>query len=460
MRKRSGRPPPHVPIILRVLKVEKRWPDPISPDGLYGLAGEIVNVIAPHTEADPAALLGQFLVAFGNAVGRGPHFRAGADRHHLNLFAVLVGESSRGRKGSSWSQITEILKHVDEGWFNDRVTSGLASGEGLIWAVHDPIEKQEPIRGKDKIVTGYQTVIEDCGVEDKRLMVVEPEFAKVLQVCQRDSNILSATIRQAWDSGSLRSMTKGSPTKATGAHISAIGHITRDELLKCLTSTEAGNGFANRFLWIGVRRSKLLPDGGALHTVNLQPIMKRLADALRFARTAGELTRDDDARDLWHDVYGALTDERMGLFGAVTSRAEAQTLRLSCLFAVLDQSGKVCERHLRAALEVWRYCEDSAQFIFGEQMGDATADTLLNALKAAPGGLSRQEINEGVFGRNKSAAEITRALNLLSEKGLAYKKQEKQENSLAGRPAERWFRLDKVPGGGHNGLIPMWPGCD
>ncbi len=36
----------------------------------YGIAGEIVKTIEPHTEADPAALLIQIIVAFGVLVGR------------------------------------------------------------------------------------------------------------------------------------------------------------------------------------------------------------------------------------------------------------------------------------------------------------------------------------------------------------------------------------------------------
>ncbi|MEW6229964.1 MAG: hypothetical protein AB1700_18055, partial [Bacillota bacterium] len=72
------------------------WPDPPVPEAFYGLAGDIVRTIEPHTEADPVALLVQFLVAFGNAVGRGPHFVAEADRHGLNLFACLVGATAKG----------------------------------------------------------------------------------------------------------------------------------------------------------------------------------------------------------------------------------------------------------------------------------------------------------------------------------------------------------------------------
>lgn len=68
-------------------------------------------------------------------------------------------------------------------------------------------------------------------------------------------------------------MVKTAPAKATGAHISLIGHITRDELRRLLTQTESANGFANRFCWLAVKRSKCLPDGGAIHTVNFDDVV-------------------------------------------------------------------------------------------------------------------------------------------------------------------------------------------
>ena len=70
----------------------------------------------------------------------------------------------------------------------------------------------------------------------------------------REGNTLSAIIRQAWDSGNLHPLTKNSPIRATDAHISIIGHITREELLRYLTETEQANGFANRFIWLMVYR--------------------------------------------------------------------------------------------------------------------------------------------------------------------------------------------------------------
>src|SRR5439155_15725309 len=79
---------------------EPVWPQ-CAPEAFSGLAGEIVETIAPHTESDPVAILGQLLVMVGNAIGRTPYFPVEADRHYPNLFVCLVGATSRSRKGTS-----------------------------------------------------------------------------------------------------------------------------------------------------------------------------------------------------------------------------------------------------------------------------------------------------------------------------------------------------------------------
>lgn len=225
---------------------------------LYGLAGDIVRTISPHSEADPAALLIQTLAAFGSCIGRSAYFSAEADRHYMNLFAVLVGASSKGRKGTSWGQVRRLFESIDAEWSSACIQNGLSSGEGLIWSVRDPIEKQEPIKDK-RTITGYQTVTVDFGVEDKRCFVMEPEFASVFKVMAREGNTLSAVIRQAWASGNLRVMAKNSPAQATDAHVSIIAHITKDELKRSLRETDTANGFANRFLWkVAARRRHLI----------------------------------------------------------------------------------------------------------------------------------------------------------------------------------------------------------
>ncbi|HEX2243241.1 MAG TPA: DUF3987 domain-containing protein, partial [Gammaproteobacteria bacterium] len=176
-----------------------------------------------------------------------------------------------------------------------------------------------------------------------------------------------------------------------GAHIRIIGHITVDELRWYPDRTECGNGFANRFLYLCVKRSKCLPEGGNLSDDALKPLVKRLAEAIGYARAIEEVTMDDQARTIWHAVYPELSEGLPGLLGAVTSRAEVQVIRLALLYALLDQSSVIQPTHLKAGLAVWEYAEASARYIFGSAVGDPVADDILRALRANPNGLSRTE---------------------------------------------------------------------
>jgi hypothetical protein len=410
------------------------WPE-IAPEAFHGLAGKIVHAIEPCSEADPVAILLQFLTMVGNLTGRTPYFPVEADRHFLNLFGCLVGETSKGRKGVSVGYPKRLLGTEDEAWAKSRIMSGLSSGEGLIWYVRDPIYKQ----GKDSA--------EECvdeGEPDKRLLVVEPEFARVLRVLAREGNTLSALIRHAWDDGNLQTMVSGrriAPVRATDAHVSIIGHITVDELRRNLTETETSNGFANRFLWCCVRRSKLLPEGGMYPQDILTPLAHQLKTAIIDARKTGRMQRDAAARARWAAIYEELSEGKPGLVGHVTARAEAQVLRLSCLYALLDQSPIVQVVHLEAALALWRYCEASARYIFGEALGDALADEILHMLRAtAPNGLTRTDIYNA-FGRNKKSTLIQQALaELLRHQLVTY-----ATEATAGRSIERWYARLTTP---------------
>ena len=392
-----------------------------------------MRTIEPHTEADLSALLFQFLGGFGNLIGRGPHTIADGARHGCNLFAAIVGVSSKGRKGTAWNHIRRVLEAVDPEWAANRIQGGLSSGEGLIWGVRDPIEKQEAIREKRQIV-GYQTVVEDPGISDKRLLIVESELAATLRVMSRDGNTLSTTIRQAWDTGDLRVLTKNSPAQATGAHVSIIGHVTRDELLRFLTSIDTANGFANRFLWICSRRSKSLPEGGDIQSVDFVPLNRRLAELASLAHNAGEFQRDEGARKIWREVYGALSESKPGLMGSVTARSEPQVLRLSLVYALLDGARAISEQHMLAALAAWDYAEASAKFIFGDSLGYPEADRILTALRTDSQGLTRTQIRD-LFGRNQSEPVIEGALTALEERGLA----RRDAMETGGRPTERWI---------------------
>jgi hypothetical protein len=173
-------PPCHAtaPAVVAATRADPPWPKPLATEAFHGLAGEIVRELEPATEADPAALLLQLLVGFGNVIGRAAHFRVESDCHFTNECLVLVGKSSKSRKGTSYGRIRDLLSAADADWVRDREQTGLSSAEGLIWAVRDPIMKMERI--KDQGQVRYEQVEADPGVTDKRLFVVEPEYANVL----------------------------------------------------------------------------------------------------------------------------------------------------------------------------------------------------------------------------------------------------------------------------------------
>ncbi|MDA1270671.1 MAG: bifunctional DNA primase/polymerase [Chloroflexi bacterium] len=413
---------------------KQQWPSPVDRAAYHGLTGELVDAIAPHTEADPVSILLTHLVYFGNAAGRGYHAKADAARHGTNLNVVIVGETSNSRKGSSREQIHRVYQEVDPDWADACIKGGMSSGEGLIWNVRDPIEKTEAIKENNKFTGGYQTHIIDQGLVDKRLLAYEPEYAQVLRVMSRETNTLSTQVRQAWDTGMLRTMTKNTPAQATGAHISILGHITKDELLRELNEIEAANGFANRFLWACANRAQYLPEGGGEAATG--HLIKPLQAALEHAKTDRLIARDPQAKIAWNDIYRALSSGKPGLFGAITARAEAQVLRLSVLYAAMDRASEIQLPHLEAAMAVWEYCEASAAYIFGDATGDPVADRILEGLRIGP--LNRTEISY-LFKRNVNATRITQALALLAQAGLARQHMEQSD----GRPIEVWAAINR-----------------
>jgi len=400
------------------------WPT-MDEAAYYGLAGDMVRTIAPHTEADQVAILIQFLTAFGNIIGNTPHYLVESDRHSANLFVVLVGASSKGRKGTAAGRVRAIAKFADETWATEQIANGLSSGEGLINAVRNPVKKWN---AKDKV----EEVI-DPGVPDKRLMVVEPEFAGALAAMERHGNTLSPVIRNAWDGHRLQTLTKNSPLKADGAHISIVTHITEAETRARLARTDMANGFANRFQFFCVRRSQFLAHGGNLDEAELAKLGKRTREAVEFARKVGRVVMTPEASAAWEAAYRELSTERAGLLGAVVARAEAQVIRLALIYALLDQSNTIDVAHLEAAMALWAYAEESAVRIFGDSLGDPIADEIWLALRRSGGGMTRSDIH-ALFRRHRSAEQVSAALTLLLKADRA----KFETKHTGGRPVETW----------------------
>jgi hypothetical protein len=261
---------------------------------LHGPAGRIVNCLAPHTEAHPAALLLQFLAAFGNLIGPGPHCMVESTRHALNLFVILVGDSSKARKGTSWNLIANLFADVDPAWLSTHVNSARLTANGLVRALRD---QQPPT--------------------DRRLLALSEEFATVVHSLKRGNGHLSPLLRCAWDSGNLPTLDMHHQLRATGTHLSLVAHITQRELTQTFQREQVHNGFANRCLWTWVERSNCLPGDAGAPADELSAIAETLRSAVAWATARPEILfrRDQEAQQLWADCYESLSYRDPGLRG-------------------------------------------------------------------------------------------------------------------------------------------------
>jgi hypothetical protein len=382
---------------------------------LYGVLGRIIRKLQPETESHPMGNLLELMTSVGSAIGRTAHVQMESTPHFCNLFFVRVGVTGRSRKGTGKDRVAAIMGLVDPTWLQYQNTSGLGSGEAVIWAIRD--QCIGPVQNKR--TRQWNTEVIDPGVENKTLHISEGEFVGVLTVTSRKDNILSKIIRDGWDGKPLRNTVKTAPCSCLEPHLSMACDITREELLRVLSESEKFNGFANRFLWCHVYRTQELPHGG--EPIDWTIERQELQNAIKFAQGRQRVYMDRNAKLRWERMYHDLGIDEPGFVGAVTARAEPQVLRMALIFAMLDLSNCITVDHLEAANSVWQYCLASAKFIFGQTAAMSDSLTggqlkLLNFLRGDP--KTRTQIYVKCCHRNTKAGAITLDLNALKKSGL------------------------------------------
>lgn len=329
---------------------------------MYGLVGDVARAASKaNREVNEHAAALAFMTVLAAGLGRGCYLPVGDDWHHPRLFALHVGRSGRGRKGTSTKLAIRILHKLEE--LHPDVafqshTGGLSSREGLVVKIHDGFKD-----GKNDVEP----------IHDKRLWVLESEFANTLHQTRRDGNTLSAALRDAWDGISIKPATKTAPVSATKPHINVFGHITPTELLDLMKARELSNGFANRFIIIWAEQPGLDALPGFTSEEELEVLAARTAEVLRFAQADrfaepdhNRLELSVEARDRYRLVYQGELQDRSGgeRMTGLLIRCAPYLLRLAMLFALTDQSYRIELRHMDAALHWIRYWADSVRFIF------------------------------------------------------------------------------------------------
>jgi hypothetical protein len=188
-----------------------------------------------------------------------------------------------------------------------------------------------------------------------------------------------------------------------------------------------------RFLIICCRRVRLLPEGGNPDPLKRSGLPRYLSSAIHHARSVGSVRFDQHARALWRDSYPQLTQPADGLPGHLTARAEAHTIRLALIYALIDGQTRIYEQHLQAALALWDYAARSAAWTLGHSTGDPIAEQIHTALLRSPAGLTRTQIRD-LCQRNLASQRVDQALANLAATGRATR----QRTLTGGRPAELW----------------------
>ena len=387
-----------------------------DPAGLYGLVGDVAQAGSNNTEANPFAIAAAMLAYLGASVGRGPFMPIGDDWNHARLFMVHVGRSSRGRKGTAKKLIYRInnaVKALDEYLVPQVHRGGLSTREGLALMIHDGYKE-----GKNEVPA----------IEDKRLLVVESEFANILHQSKRDGNTLSAALRDAWDGTSIRPAVKTCRVWASDPHIGIIGDVTPSELRELMHARELTNGFANRFIFFWAEGDKVLPFPQYTPKDVVETLADRVAQVLRFAGADRHVDKDvmrmefsPEAASLYARLYrGELRDRSAGehITGLLDRRAPV-LLRLAMLFALTDQTTVIAVNHINAAMAWVRYWVDSVKFIFQSAVDEAGAAATTDIAQrivtylATQGQATRTELTKGCFGGHVSKAALDKALDEL-----------------------------------------------
>lgn len=411
------------------------WPT-LSPKAHPGIAGAFIELATRESEADPAAVLATFLTRFGvevsgNGVLKGPGMYLGETRHYPRLFTAIVGASSKARKGTSAHPVNALFSpeglpdNQDNPFPSPAATSSgpLSTGEGLAFCVRDA--RTEWVI--DKKTSAGSWVLVDPGVEDKRLYVADEEFASALQCTKREGNTLSTAVRCFWDSGDYSPMVKKERTKVTGAHVGIVTHITFQELRALLDEVQAFNGFGNRFLWVCAKRHGMVPIPRRMPQDELSRLRREVSWLVDIGQRRDEMTWDGPAEDLWRAVYPSLSREHSGLAGCIINRGEAQTVRLSMIYALLDGQGHIGEAHLQAGLAFWDYCRASALNIFGSREANSLSEKIRGALAGGP--MTTTALHRAL-GNNASRERLCEALQELLTAGRINRTEEK----TTGRP--------------------------
>lgn len=403
-------------------------PTPDMDSMLYGIIGDIAYAASNGREVSPVAVALAAMSWLSAEVGPDIYLPIGDIKHHANLYTLHIGRSARGGKGESLGLVKRIRKNLQIDGIQSSISGqmhsgGLSSREGLIGAVHD----------------GYKLNGEECPpVADKRLWIVESEFANVLVQGKREGNTLLPALRDVWDGGSIQPLTKGKGLWATHPHISIHGNVTPGEFIARLDVREVSGGTFNRFLMIWAERTCLVPFPAPTDRVVVDSLADRIKVILEWAiggyptvRSSRSASIAPSAAKLWVSLYPELKRPHPAgdWIAGMLERQAPICLRIALLHAILDRSLTIREEHIRVGYAWVRYGAQTVAYVFDglakDDRNEEQEHRVLSFLALQPKTeADRWTITRDCFRNRLSGKNLDKVLGPLVEDGKLARREE------------------------------------
>jgi hypothetical protein len=386
---------------------------------MHGLIGDFAQTAACGKGLNPIATALACMTWLSAEVGPRITISIGDEKHPARIYGLHVAPTSGG-KGSSLAFVNRVREKINESYpdlLGQRYDSSISSGEGLALKIHDGFIQD----GKKLPPVG-----------DKRLFLVEAEFAQVLTQTKREGNTVGTVLRNIWDYGkSISPMTKSERIWATDPHVSILGNITPFELRSKLTKNEIHGGTLNRVLMVYAEKKESVAFPEPTSENDVERFVEKISRIVNFAKgnygnnsfSHSEhccATLSHEAKELWQKEFESL-DSSFGneLVTAATSRKHTYALRISLLYAICDQSLVVDLDHLKAGIAWAKFSAVSAEYVLTAGKEESTPadpkkiEKLINFLTENNGTASRTDISKLCYNGHVNKDEFDKILQHL-----------------------------------------------
>ena len=328
------------------------------------------DLVAHTTEAADEFHYATFLQVFGCTLGRRLNvYHAGTQ--YPNFYTCLVGRSGLTRKDTSHKSGRKVINMLH---------------------AHVDYEQNPPF----KIISGIRSVeglLDELAGENRVRLIIQGELLALLSKARQDKlGHIIPTLTELYDCPDILNppVHQKNVKPAIKPFLSIMAGTTEDWLHKALYEHDIYGGFANRWLYFYGPLKRPLSDPPKVDKQKLDNLVHELNFIREWAEDVpdGEVTISDEARELFASYYAEYYRRcnQPGLIPTLIVRIQDFIFKIALLYAADQQQSIISAEHLKAAIEVGNYLEDSSRQLFanfGVSKSKKSENKVLEYLKNA-----------------------------------------------------------------------------